>query len=132
MDPLLDAPHGRRLGMGEGLPAFRLGVPAHRFDYPCAQGPLRASEGQDPRRERGAPAATVAAAVPLRVLVLLGLAVAPSGFAVEPTPGVAAVASYSGPDRSERLIAAAKREGELMLYSSITQEDQLKLVADFR
>ena len=68
----------------------------------------------------------------LRFLILLGLAVAPASFAVEPTPGVLAVASYTGADRTERLIAAAKREGELMLYSSLTQDDQLKLVAAFR
>jgi iron(III) transport system substrate-binding protein len=68
----------------------------------------------------------------LRFLILLGLAVAPASFAVEPTPGVLAVASYTGADRTERLIAAAKREGELMLYSSLTQDDQLKLGADFR
>ena len=53
-------------------------------------------------------------------------------FGVEPTPGVAAVAAYSGPDRTARLIAGAKKEGELMLYSSLTQDDQLKLVADFK
>ncbi len=53
-------------------------------------------------------------------------------FGVEPTPGVAAVAAYSGPDRTPRLIASAKKEGELMLYSSLTQDDQLKLVADFK
>src|SRR5437773_2418780 len=53
-------------------------------------------------------------------------------FGVEPTPGVAAVAAYSGPDRTPRLIAGAKKEGELMLYSSLTQDDQLKLVADFK
>jgi len=68
----------------------------------------------------------------LRFLMLLGLAVAPASFAVEPTPGVLAVASYTGADRTERLIGAAKREGELMLYSSLTQDDQLKLVAAFR
>jgi len=68
----------------------------------------------------------------LRFLILLGLAVAPASFAVEPTPGVLAVASYTGADRAERLIGAAKREGELMLYSSLTQDDQLKLVAAFR
>jgi len=68
----------------------------------------------------------------LRFLILLGLAVAPASFAVEPTRGVLAVASYTGADRTERLIGAAKREGELMLYSSLTQDDQLKLVADFR
>jgi iron(III) transport system substrate-binding protein len=53
-------------------------------------------------------------------------------FGVESTPGVAAVAADSGPDRTARLIAGAKKEGELMLYSSLTQDDQLKLVADFR
>ena len=53
-------------------------------------------------------------------------------FGVEPTPGVAAVAAYSGPDRTARLIVGAKNEGELMLYSSLTQDDQLKLVADFK
>ena len=53
-------------------------------------------------------------------------------FGVEPTPGVAAVAAYSGPDRTARLIAGAKKEGELMLYSSLTQDDQLKLLADFK
>ncbi len=68
----------------------------------------------------------------LRFLILLGLAVAPASFAVEPTPGVLAVASYTGADRTEHLIGAAKREGELMLYSSLTQDDQLKLVAAFR
>src|SRR5438477_4650617 len=52
-------------------------------------------------------------------------------FGVEPTPGVAAVAAYSGADRTERLIAGAKKEGELLLYSSLTQDDQLRLAADF-
>ncbi len=70
--------------------------------------------------------------MPLRFLVLLGLAVAPASFAVEPTPGVLAVASYQGADRTERMIAEARKEGELMLYSSITQEDQLRLAADFK
>ncbi len=67
------------------------------------------------------------------VLVLvLGFAVATASLAVEPTPGVSAVASYRGADRTERLAAAARAEGELMLYSSLTQDDQLKLAADFK
>ena len=70
--------------------------------------------------------------MPLRLLVVLVLAIAPASFAVEPTPGILAVASYQGADRTERLIGAAKKEGELMLYSSLTQDDQLKLVADFK
>jgi ABC-type Fe3+ transport system substrate-binding protein len=52
--------------------------------------------------------------------------------AVEPSAGVAAVAAYSGADRSARLVAGAKKEGELMVYSSLTQDDQRKLAADFR
>jgi iron(III) transport system substrate-binding protein len=65
-------------------------------------------------------------------LIALGLAVATASYAVDPTRGVAAVAAYRGADRTERLIAAAQKEGELMLYSSLTQDDQLKLAADFK
>jgi iron(III) transport system substrate-binding protein len=65
-------------------------------------------------------------------LFLLALVVATASAAVEPTPGVAAVAAYRGPDRTERLIAGARAEGELLLYSSLTQDDQLKLAADFK
>ncbi len=59
------------------------------------------------------------------------LAAAP-GLAVEPSQAVLNVSSYKGSDRAERLLAGAKKEGELMLYSSLTQDDQLKLVADFK
>ena len=67
-----------------------------------------------------------------RALLLLASALATAALAVEPSPAVVAVAGYRGPDRTERLVAGAKKEGELMLYSSLTQEDQLKLAADFR
>ncbi len=66
-----------------------------------------------------------------RLLAALCLAVATASAAVESTPGVLAVATYAGADRTERLVAGAKREGELMLYSSLTQDDQLRLAADF-
>ena len=52
--------------------------------------------------------------------------------AVEPLPGVAAVAAYRGAERTQRLIAGAKKEGELMIYSSLTPDDQLRLAADFK
>ena len=68
----------------------------------------------------------------LRWLSLLVLAAAASSFAIEPSPAVVAVASYAGADRTERLIAGARKEGELMLYSSLTQEDQLRIAADFQ
>lgn len=66
------------------------------------------------------------------VLVLLVSAVATAAFAVDPSPEVAAVAGYTGPDRTQRLVEGAKKEGELMVYSSITPHDQLELAADFK
>ena len=57
---------------------------------------------------------------------------AAAALAVEPLPGVVAVASYKGPERAQRLLQGAKKEGELMLYSSLTQDDQLRLGADFK
>src|SRR5258705_10328803 len=68
----------------------------------------------------------------LHWLSLLVLAAAASSFAIEPSPAVVAVASYAGADRTERLIAGARKEGELMLYSSLTQDDQLRIAADFQ
>jgi iron(III) transport system substrate-binding protein len=57
---------------------------------------------------------------------------AAAALAVEPLPGVVAVASYKGAERTERLVAGARKEGELMLYSSLTQDDQLRLAGDFK
>src|SRR5262245_3743919 len=68
----------------------------------------------------------------LALALLLLLALTRAVLAADPTPAVAAVAAYAGPDRAERLAAGARKEGELMLYSSLTQEDQLKLAADFK
>jgi len=53
-------------------------------------------------------------------------------LAAEPTPEVTAVGALKGADRTARLIAGAKKEGELLLYSSLTQDDQLRLAADFK
>ena len=69
---------------------------------------------------------------PIVLLIVLALGLATGAFAVEPTPGVLSVASYRGADRTERLVAAARKEGELMLYSSLTQEDQLRIAEDFK
>ena len=55
-----------------------------------------------------------------------------AALGAESTPEVSAVAALKGPDRAARLIAGAKKEGELMLYSSLTQDDQLRLAADFK
>jgi iron(III) transport system substrate-binding protein len=67
-----------------------------------------------------------------RFLTLLACMVATHVAAIDPSPGVLAVASYRGADRTEKLVAGAKKEGELMLYSSLTQEDQLRLAEDFK
>jgi iron(III) transport system substrate-binding protein len=66
------------------------------------------------------------------VLAILALACALDAACIEPSAGVAAVSAYRGPDRTERLAAAARKEGELLLYSSLTQEDQLRLAEDFK
>ncbi len=66
-----------------------------------------------------------------RLFALLAFAIATASVAVEPTPGVLAAVGTIGASRTERLAAAAKKEGELMLYSSLTQDDQLRLAADF-
>src|SRR5258706_3540586 len=63
---------------------------------------------------------------------LLGLAVASLGFGAEPTPEVLKVAAYKGGHRADRLLAGAKKEGELMLYSSLTPEDQIRFREDFK
>src|SRR5947209_7281685 len=51
---------------------------------------------------------------------------APSAFAQAPT--LAELAAYNGPDRTERLIAGAKKEGVINIYSSITVDD-MKLIS---
>src|SRR5207344_764283 len=101
-------PHGERLS------ALRLRVSAHGEHDPRPQGSHRAAEVEDPGRERGGVAALLMLA---RLLAPIACAAALGAAAVDPTPGVLAVAGYKGPDRTARLIAGAKKEGELLLYS---------------
>jgi iron(III) transport system substrate-binding protein len=46
-------------------------------------------------------------------------------------PRLSDIAAYEGPDREKRLVEGAKREGELMFYSSIPVEDIAVLTAAF-
>jgi iron(III) transport system substrate-binding protein len=55
--------------------------------------------------------------------VLIFLLFAKFAPAFAQSPSLAELAAYSGPDRTERLIAGAKREGTLTLYTSLTLED---------
>jgi iron(III) transport system substrate-binding protein len=45
--------------------------------------------------------------------------------------GIAEIAAYQGADRQQRLVEGAKKEGELMFYSSIPVEDLAVLTAAF-
>src|SRR4051794_16272238 len=58
----------------------------------------------------------------------LGLLASPA-FAQSPT--LAELAAYNGPDRMERLIAGAKKEGVVNIYSSITVDDMKIISAGF-
>ena len=47
------------------------------------------------------------------------------------SPTIAELATYAGADRTERLIAGAKKEGVVSVYSSVTVDDQKALVNAF-
>jgi iron(III) transport system substrate-binding protein len=60
------------------------------------------------------------------LLSMLSLCLCVQAQAADPAATIAAVsaiAQYSGADRQQRLIEGARREGELTLYTSLTQED---------
>ena len=67
-------------------------------------------------RQRWTAPAGRAAALALACILLAGAAHAQSAK-------LADLAFYAGPDRTERLVAGAKREGSLTLYTSLTVED---------
>src|SRR2546430_2217100 len=92
---------------------------------------LRTTAGQS-HAPRGRMSMRDRASMISRLVAAAACAIATATAAVDPSPGVLAVASYRGADRTERLAAGAKKEGELMLYSSLTQEGQLGLAGDFK
>src|SRR3954463_15212639 len=70
-----------------------------------------------------------------RLAIGVALAVAVAIAATPPVKaqasGLSDIAAYDGPDREKRLVEGAKRERELMLYSSIPVEDIAVLTAAF-
>ncbi len=52
-------------------------------------------------------------------------------FAQSPAPTLAELAVYNGPDRMARLIAGAKKEGVVNIYSSITVDDMKVISGGF-
>jgi iron(III) transport system substrate-binding protein len=60
-----------------------------------------------------------------RWVSLLGLALAATGAAAQ------ALFDYSGPDRAQRIAAAAKKEGTLTIYTTFAEKDQPALLNPF-
>jgi iron(III) transport system substrate-binding protein len=67
----------------------------------------------------------------LRSVVLVGLLAPPLAPVFAQTATLADLALYSGPDRTERLIAGAKREGVVSIYTSLTVDDMKVLGGAF-
>ena len=65
--------------------------------------------------------------IPLRQWLLAALGIASSLVA----HGQAGLATYTGPDRQERLVEAAKKEGSLLLYTTTPTEYMRELIEPF-
>ena len=66
------------------------------------------------------------------VLLLLAFTIGIPAFAQSSKEIAAAdIALYSGADRDQRLIAAAKKEGSLLLYTSMLEKNIRRIAADF-
>lgn len=63
--------------------------------------------------------------------LLCGTFVEASVSAQSSPPGLAEIATYNGPGRTARLIAGAKKEGEVDVYTSETVDDEAALSAAF-
>lgn len=59
------------------------------------------------------------------------LPAAAPGAPLPADPAVAAIATYDGPDRQQRLVAGARKEGELELYTSLTVADMAAINTAF-
>ncbi len=71
-------------------------------------------------------------ALPFTAGLLLTAAVSPAALSqVKPNATAADVALYAGPDRLQKLIAGAKKEGELNMYTSAQSDDMGALTAAF-
>jgi iron(III) transport system substrate-binding protein len=79
----------------------------------------------DPR-----PGGTIAAALARGTGILVAAALS-LGAAAAQAQTLAELANYAGPDRTTRLVAGAKREGTVTLYSSATLQDQSALLSAF-
>ena len=68
----------------------------------------------------------------MKIRVLIAAALAASGFShAAQAQSLAELAAYSGPDREQKLLAGAKKEGELSIYTSAQSDDMGALVKAF-
>jgi iron(III) transport system substrate-binding protein len=74
---------------------------------------------------------TIAATTACRVTSMLVATLLLVGGAAAQAQTLAELANYAGPNRTARLIAGAKREGSVTLYSSATLQDQSAIVGAF-
>src|SRR5262249_9460480 len=58
----------------------------------------------------------------------LACAIASPASAQSQSPTLSELAAYDGPDRTQRLLAGAKKEGVVNIYSSITVDD-MKIIS---
>ena len=66
------------------------------------------------------------------VFALAGLlALTPCGFALAQGGATADIAAYAGPDRAEKLVAGAKKEGTVTVYTSANVDDMAVLTSAF-
>src|SRR5665647_2799873 len=62
---------------------------------------------------------------------LAGAMFALAGPAAAATAGSLEAATYAGADRQQHLVSAARKEGELMIYTSVPVDDMAVLTAAF-
>jgi iron(III) transport system substrate-binding protein len=75
---------------------------------------------------------TVGSASKTSALVVLGVLSLGAVPASAQTPSIAEVAAYQGPDRTQRLIAGAKKEKSITVYGSTVAEDMRPVSDAFR
>ena len=64
-------------------------------------------------------------------LLMLAFALSPALLNAQPPAPDVSLLQYDGPDRSERLIAAARKEGSLTLYTTFAEKDIPTLIMPF-
>jgi iron(III) transport system substrate-binding protein len=86
----------------------------------------------DPSISKGRGSWVPACAGTTAIYLAVSLLALPLGHASAQAQSLAELAAYAGPDRTARLVAGAKRENALAIYSSMTVADMGALIAAFQ